>query len=112
MSNIAVFVLILGGIAYAAYAIPTFYRFIAYCEQIAISVGRTAENASLMTQDDSGLNAFQREQLRFLWSGEYKNHGNAVINAHGQAMAGKIKIAFWGALGMVLSVVVTNYLTT
>jgi len=104
MSNAAVVVLVMGGLAYAAYAVPAMFQFFSYCKQVASATGRTEENADLKTQDDGGINAFQREQYRMLRSGEFMNGKDPAIVALGVVVARKLRVAFWAAVGLVVSV--------
>ena len=108
MSSAAVFVLVLGGLAYAAYAVPTLLQFFAYCDQVALATGRTKESTCLKSQDDGGINAFQQEQYRMLRSGEFMNFTDASVVARGTVVARKLKVSFWGALVLVLSVAAAN----
>jgi hypothetical protein len=96
MDNVAVIVLVVGGIAYVAYVIPVVFQFLAYCERVATASGRTKANASLISQDDGGLNAFQREQLRMLRSGDFMNCGDSVLINLGVVIARKLRMSFWG----------------
>lgn len=102
MSGIAFFVGGFGTLAYFAYAIPAMRQFFAYCELVAVTTGRTDEVADLRTQDDGGLNAFQREQYRLLRSGEFMNSGHATLVEHGMVIARKLNVLFWGAVALVL----------
>ncbi|MTW11764.1 hypothetical protein GM658_14250 [Pseudoduganella eburnea] len=103
MDNVAVIVLVVGGIAYAAYAIPVIFQFLAYCERVAAASGRTKENASLINQDDGGLNTFQCEQFCMLRSGEFMNFGDSALINLGAIVARKLKVSFWGAVLLILS---------
>jgi hypothetical protein len=100
MDNVAVIVLVVGGIAYVAYVIPVVFQFLAYCERVATASGRTKANASLISQDDGGLNAFQREQLRMLRSGDFMNCGDSVLINLGVVIARKLRMSFWGGRGI------------
>jgi len=104
MSNAAIVVLFLGGLAYAAYAIPAMIQFFAYCDQIAATTGRVEDNASYKSQDDGGLQSFQLEQYRRLRSGEFMHDRSAAIVARGTVVAHKLRISFWAAAGLLFSV--------
>lgn len=108
MNSSAVLVLVFGGLAYAAYAVPAMFQFFAYCKQAATVTGQIAENASVKTNDDGGLNEFQREQYRMLRSGEFKNSGDAALVARGTVVARKLRVSFWAAIGLVSSVVAAD----
>jgi hypothetical protein len=49
--------------------------------------------------------------LRMLRNGEFMNYKDAAIVAHGIVVARKLKVSFWAAVGLVLSVAVANQLT-
>ncbi|KQV88163.1 hypothetical protein ASC91_15170 [Pelomonas sp. Root1237] len=111
MSSAAVVVLVVLGLAYAAFAVPAMLQFYSYCELVAAATGRTAELHSLKGQDDGGNNAFQREQLHKLRNGEFTQFEDPTLVARGAVVARKLSISFWAAAGLVLSVVATHLWT-
>jgi len=104
MSNAAIVVLVLGGLAYAVYAVPAMIQFFAYCDQISETTGRVVDNATHKSQDDGGLNFFQLEQYRRLRSGEFMQDRDVAIVARGTVVAHKLRISFWAAVGLLFSV--------
>lgn len=108
MTCVVLAALVAGGLAYTAFAVSTMIQFFAYCNEVALATGRAGEHACLRSGDDGGINAFQREQLRLLNSGEFMLCGDATLVARGRVVARNLRISFWVAAGLVLSVAVAE----
>jgi hypothetical protein len=104
MYSTTVVVLIALGLLYAAFAVPAVLQFLAYCERVAKATGRSGENQRTQNTDEGGNNAFQREQLRKLRSGEYKQMHDPALVAQGAVVARKLRLAWWLAIGLVAAV--------
>jgi len=111
MSNAPAIVGVVGGLVYAAYAVPTMFQFLSYCEMVAAATGKTGENADKKTQDDGGLNAFQHEQYRLLRNGDFMNFPDAAVVAYGIVVARKLRVSFWAAVALVVSFAAADILT-
>jgi len=108
MSSTTVVVLLVLGLAYAVFAVPTMLHFYSYCEQVAKATGRMKENLDIWHADESGNNRFQREQLRKLRTGEYKLLPEPALVAQGAILAHKLRLSLWLALGLVVTVAATH----
>ncbi|GGC64772.1 hypothetical protein [Undibacterium terreum] len=106
MSNASLVSLLILGLAYAIYAIPTMLQFYSYCEQVAEATGKINENNKLWGTDDGGNNGFQREVLRKLSAGEFTHYEDHALVDQGRVLAHKLQLLRWSAIGLVLSVVV------
>jgi hypothetical protein len=104
MSSAAFQLLLVLGLAYAAFAVPVMLRFYSYCEQVAKATGRSNENQEVWQSDESGNNKFQREQLRRLRTGEYKLLSDPELVKQGETLARHLRLTFWLAVGLVLTV--------
>lgn len=108
MNSTTFVVLLVLGVAYAAFAVPAMLHFYSYCEQVAKATGRTKENQDIWHADEGGNNKFQREQLRKLRSGKYKSLPDPALVAQGEALAKKLRLSFWLAVGLVVTVATTE----
>ncbi|WP_345532896.1 hypothetical protein [Viridibacterium curvum] len=111
MTSTTLWVLLILGVAYAAFSIPMLRQFHLYCEKVAASTGREGESSSVLNRDDGGNNAFQLEQFRSLRTGEYKQLNDPVLVAQGSMLARKLRLSCWLAVGLVAAVGVTDLLT-
>jgi hypothetical protein len=103
MQQLAFVVLAVLGVAYAAFTVPIYFRFSAYCEQVAKATGRERENQEFRNADENGNNAFQREQYRKLRTGEFKELSDPMLVAQASALAAKLRLSCWLAVGLVVT---------
>ena len=101
-------VLLVLGLPYAAFAGPTMFQFYTYCDRVAKATGRDRENQEIWKTDDGGNAAFQRGQLRKLRRGEYTGLEDPVLVAQGRRIALKLRLSWWLAVGLVVSVAATD----
>jgi hypothetical protein len=101
--NIALTSFALLFLAYAAFSIPLILRFRKWCDSVALATNRTDENASVKAQDESGGNAFHREQLRVLRTGEYTKLQEPNLVQEGHVLSKRIRLMYLLAVALVIS---------
>ncbi len=106
MNTSAIAVLVVLGVAYAAFALPVINWFITYCDLVAKATGRENERQRFWNTDDGGMNSFEREQLRGLRSGDYLGLTDPKIVALGSKLKRRMRHLLWMGVGLVVTVVV------
>jgi hypothetical protein len=95
-------------LAYAAFSIPLLLRFKKWCDRVAVATERVDENLSGKEQDESGGNAFHREQLRALRTGEYISLQDPCLVEEGHVLSKRIRLMYFLAVALVAAFAVLD----
>ncbi len=78
---------------------------------MAKTTGRTQENQSIWNTDDSGNNAFQREQWWNLLAGNFEGISEPALVARGKVLSRKTRLSYIFAIALISAVAITQLYT-
>lgn len=110
MSTTAVVVLVVLGIACAAYALPALAQFSTYCDLVARATDRQNERQKFWDSDEGGMNSFEREQYSRLRRGDHMELSDPRILAIGTRLTSRLQHLPWMGVGLVILVIATAML--